>query len=190
MNRPPRHPRSLLIVPLAITLIAGASAALASSSPSYSSASHSASPLVEKVRGATMRYKDIYVAKAEGFVQATPCVSGPNTGAMGVHFVLPSRIGGLQPVAEQPQALIYEPTSNGGGRLVGVEFIVIAGPWDTAHPGSPPALDGQLLNLVGFPNRYGLPAFYELHVWAWEQNPVGTFADWNTAVTCERQAAD
>jgi hypothetical protein len=48
-------------------------------------------------------------------------------------------------------------------------------------------LDGNLMNLVGFPNRFGLPAFYELHVWAWEDNPKGNFSDWNTHVTCEKQ---
>jgi hypothetical protein len=44
------------------------------------------------------------------------------------------------------------------------------------------------MNLIGEPNRFGLPAFYELHVWAWEDNPKGTFADWNTHVTCDHQA--
>jgi len=110
---------------------------------------------------------------------------------MGVHFVLPARIGGGVPNAEQPQALIYEPMSNGAMRLVGVEFIVIADAWASNNPGGGvPALDGNLMNYVGAPNRYGLPAFYELHVWAWENNPKGSFADWNTLVTCDHQAAN
>jgi len=25
-------------------------------------------------------------------------------------------------------------------------------------------------------------------VWAWEDNPKGTFADWNTRVNCDQQA--
>jgi len=50
-----------------------------------------------------------------------------------------------------------------------------------------PALDGNLLNYIPFPNRYGLSAFYELHVWAWEHNPKGSYADWNTHVTCDHQ---
>jgi hypothetical protein len=29
------------------------------------------------------------------------------------------------------------------------------------------------MNLVGAPNRYGLPAFFELHVWAWEAQSHG-----------------
>jgi len=43
------------------------------------------------------------------------------------------------------------------------------------------------MNLVDEPNRYGLHAFYEMHVWAFEENPKGAFADWNTHVTCEKQ---
>src|SRR5215469_12724749 len=50
------------------------------------------SPLSAKVRHATARFIDINVALAEGWVPATPCVSGPDTGAMGVHLVLPSRL--------------------------------------------------------------------------------------------------
>lgn len=145
-------------------------------------------PLIDKVRNATARYIDLNVALAEGFVAATPCVSGPDTGAMGVHFVLPSRIsaGVLNP--RQPEALIYEPMANGAMRLVGVEYIVLESVWATQAPsGTVPALDGNLLNYIAAPNRFGLPAFYEMHVWAWESNPQGSYADWNTHVTCTHQ---
>jgi hypothetical protein len=145
------------------------------------------SPLVDKVRAATRRYKNIEVAIAEGWVPATPCVSGPNSGAMGVHYVLPERVGDAVLSADVPEALIYEPLTNGRLRLVGVEFIVLAEAWNTANPDAQPTLDGHLLNLVGEPNRYRLPAFYELHVWAWERNPNGNFADWNLLVTCDLQ---
>jgi len=146
------------------------------------------SPLVEKVRHATARFLDINVALAEGWVPATPCVSGPDTGAMGVHLVLPPRLDHVVLDGSQPQALIYEPLANGAMRLVGVEFIVKASVW-AAHnpPPAVPALEGNLLNYIGEPNRFGLPAFYELHVWAWERNPRGTLADWNTHVTCDQQ---
>jgi hypothetical protein len=154
----------------------------------HMSAAETSSPLVDKVRDGTARYTDINVAIAEGWVAATPCVSGPDTGAMGVHFVLPARIAAGVLNAEQPEALIYEPLPNGAMRLVGVEFIILASIWTTNNPGgTTPALDGNLLNYVGAPNRYGLPAFYELHVWAWQHNPKGTLADWNTVVSCEHQ---
>jgi hypothetical protein len=155
-----------------------------------SSEKKGASPLIDKVRAATARFLDVNVARAEGWVPATPCVSGPNSGAMGVHFVLPSRVPDGVLNADEPEALIYEPLRNGALRLVGVEFIVLAGDWARLHPeGGTPAVDGHLTNYVGEPNRYGLPAFYELHVWAWEHNPNGSFADWNTQVSCDNQPA-
>ena len=152
--------------------------------------SHVDSPLIRKVHYATAKYKNINVAlyKEKGWAVATPCVSGPDHGAMGIHVVHGSRIadGVLDPTA--PEALIYEPLPNGYFRLVGVEFIQLADDWAARYPnGGVPSLDGNLMNLVGSPNRYGLPAFYELHVWAWEDNPSGNFSDWNNHVTCEKQ---
>jgi hypothetical protein len=46
-------------------------------------------------------------------------------------------------------------------------------------------LEGQGFQLVGSPNRYGLAPFFELHVWAWRDNPNGAFVDWNDRVSCE-----
>ncbi len=149
--------------------------------------------LIDEVRAATARYVDINVAlheQPEPWVRGTPCVSGPNSGAMGVHYIKLSRLFDGVLSANEPEALIYEPLANGALRLVGVEFIVLADTWANLHPdGSTPALDGHLTNYVGAPNRYGLPAFYELHVWAWEHNPNGSFADWNTHVSCDNQSA-
>ena len=54
-------------------------------------------------------------------------------------------------------------------RLVGVEIITFASDWVNEVP----VLDGHLLHYVGAPNRYGIPAFYEIHVWAWRNNPDG-----------------
>ncbi|MEZ5497898.1 MAG: hypothetical protein R3E77_00575 [Steroidobacteraceae bacterium] len=145
--------------------------------------------LVEKVRQATAGYRDInYATQQEGWVQATPCVSGPDRGAMGVHLVQPARLGDGAVNANEPEALIYEPQPDGRMRLVGVEYIVFADAWAAAHPdGSTPSVDGHLMHLIGAPNRYGLPAFYELHVWAWRGNPLGSFANYNTRVTCDHQ---
>jgi len=181
---------TITLLPLALPLLTlGALTVHADTSASAVSQSKTDSgPLIDKVRAATARFKDINVAIADGFVQGTPCVSGPDTGAMGVHFVLKSRIAAGTLKAEEPEALIYEPQSDGAFRLVGVEFIVLASVWEGKNPpGSTPALDGDLLNYVSAPNRYGLPDFYEIHVWAWENNPKGRFADWNTHVSCDKQ---
>jgi hypothetical protein len=151
-----------------------------------------AAPLIEKVRIATAQYLDINAAlqaKPHPYVTATPCVSGPDTGAMGVHLVRPDLIAQGALNADEPEALIYEPMADGSMRLVGVEFIILASTWTSINPaaGAVPNVDGNLMNYIEAPNRYGLPAFYELHVWAWEHNPKGSYADWNTHVTCEHQ---
>lgn len=182
--------RSLLLAALlSLPLLATAGDQTSNETP-RASTSRGSSPLVEKVRQATARYKDISVAMAEGWMPATPCVSGPNFGAMGVHFALPARVGDGEIDGAEPELLIYEPQSNGAMRLVGVEFLVLAADWAENNPdGGAPSVDGHLMHFVGEPNRYGLPAFYELHVWAWERNPDGFFADWNRLVTCNKQTA-
>ena len=44
---------------------------------------------------------------------------------------------------------------------------------------------GQLFHLFDSPNRFNLPPFYTLHVWAWKSNPNGTFVNWNPNVSCD-----
>jgi hypothetical protein len=145
-----------------------------------------ASPeLVQVVRGATQKYTDFNAAISAGYHPVLGCVSGPDHGAMGVHFLNASLLNG-ELDATQPQALIYEPLGPGKMRLVGVEFIVDASTWQKQNAG-PPQLYQQLLQLIPSPNRYGLDTFYELHVWAWQDNPNGAFVDWNNKVTCNLQ---
>ncbi len=141
--------------------------------------------LVQTVRDATRQFIDVNAATAAGYQPFLGCVSGPDQGAMGIHYVNGALVGDGEIDASRPEALIYEPWG-GGLRLVGVEFIVDSTTW-LAHHTSAPVLEGQVFQLVNSPNRYGLPAFFELHVWAWRDNPNGAFVDWNTRVTCEGQ---
>lgn len=138
--------------------------------------------LIRIVQENTRQYADVNVATADGYGPFLGCVTGPDQGAMGIHYVNGALLNGTLDPAH-PQALIYEPT-DGKLRLVGVEFIVDQATWDAAHAGVPPILEGQSLQFVGAPNRFGIPAFYELHVWAWRDNPLGAYVDWNTKVTC------
>jgi hypothetical protein len=141
--------------------------------------------LVQTVRAATQQFVDVNAATAAGYKPFLGCITGPDMGAMGVHYVNADLVSGGQMDATQPQALIYEPTA-GGMRLVGVEFIALSVPWLAQNP-APPVLEGQSFQFIDTPNRYGLPALFELHVWAWRDNPNGAFVDWNTHVTCEKQ---
>src|SRR5271170_3853658 len=141
--------------------------------------------LVQTVRDATIQYADVNAATAAGYQPLFGCVSGPDQGAMGVHYINLALYADGTLDATRPEALIYEP-SKGGLTLVGVEYIVDAATW-LAHNNAPPMLEGQAFLLVTSPNRYGLPAFFELHVWAWRDSPNGAFVDWNTRVSCEGQ---
>lgn len=144
--------------------------------------------LVEAVRQATTRFKDLDAAKSDGYGLLHGCVSGPQEGAMGIHFVKGDLVGDGELDALRPEALIYE-ARKGRLQLVGVEYVVIAEAWDANHD-TPPTLMGQVFHYVGAPNRYRLPAFYELHVWAWKQNANGMFTDWNPRVSCEDYTAE
>jgi hypothetical protein len=141
------------------------------------------STLVEVVVRSTERYRDPAEAEAQGWASANSCVSGPEEGAMGVHFIKGAILFDGTITPEEPEALIYE-VKKGRVRLVGVEYIVVAEQWHAKNGAAPPVILGQHANLVGAPNRYGLPAFYELHVWAWRPNVKGMFVDWNPAVSC------
>jgi len=157
-----------------------------SSTPMDHSAVTQAPPeLVQVVREATQKYVDVNAAINAGYHPVLGCVSGPDHGAMGVHYLNASLLNG-EVEATQPQALIYEPLGGGRMRLVGVEFIVDAATWQKKNA-APPQLYQQLLQLIPSPNRYGLDTFYELHVWAWQDNPNGAFVDWNNKVNCNLQ---
>jgi hypothetical protein len=145
----------------------------------------SPSTLVQLVRDATRPFIDINQAIAAGYGPFLGCVSGAEEGAMGIHYVNGAFVddGILDPA--KPEALMYEMSGN-RARLLGVEFIVDAATWLAQNDNVPPVLEGQSFHYVSSPNRYALPAFYELHVWAWHDNPKGTFVDWNSRVRCDR----
>jgi hypothetical protein len=168
---------------VAIALIVLSSVALASSSSARPPAT-----LPEAVRLATAQFKDVHKAQSSGYALLHGCVSGPQDGAMGIHFANGALVGDNALDASHPEALLYEP-KDGKLQLTAVEYVVIADGWNAKHQ-APPVLMGQLFNYVSAPNRYGLPAFYELHVWAWKSNPAGVFADWNPRVSCEEYAGD
>ena len=167
-------------------LIAGAAAVVPLSAQDNGHQGHSPSQLVEDVRNFTRVYIDVNNAGPAGYGPAFGCVSGPDHGAMGIHYVNGDLVNDGKIEKETPEALIYEPVGN-KRRLVGVEYIVDATAWLKNNDNVPPQLDGQAFQLVASPNRFGLDPFFELHVWAWRDNPQGDFVDWNNNVSCEHQ---
>ena len=145
---------------------------------------HQAGELLKIVRESTERFKDVSVAEAEGYALQFGCVTGPDAGAMGLHFVNSALVNGGVLDATRPQIVIYEPRAGGGLQLIGADFLLLKDAWDKKNQG-PPQLMGQLFHLFESPNRFGLPAFYTLHVWAWKNNPNGAFVNWHPNVSCE-----
>jgi hypothetical protein len=144
---------------------------------------NNANALVKIVRQSTERFKDVSVAEAEGYALQFGCVSGDDFGAMGLHYVNGTLVKSGILDATRPQIVIYEAQPNGSLKLIGADYLLMADPWNAAHT-SPPELMGQSFHLFTSPNRFGLPAFYTLHVWAWKDNPKGAFVNWHPDVSC------
>ena len=148
--------------------------------------------LVQAVRSATEKYKNVRSVEGpgDGYELKFGCVSGGDFGAMGLHYVNFGLVDGEVDVT-QPEIILFEPTPNGGIRITGADFLVPVAAWDAAHAvppaehAAPPELMGQLFHLFDSPNRFGLDPFYTLHVWAWKDNPNGTFGNWNPDVSCD-----
>jgi hypothetical protein len=144
-----------------------------------------ANELVRVVREATARYRDVEVAKADDYALVFGCVTGPDYGAMGLHYVNGDLLNDGKLDATRPEIVIYEPLPNGRLRLIGADYLVDAKAWHAANGPATPQLFGQLLHYFGSPNRFGLEPFYTLHVWAWKDNPSGTFTNWHSTVSCD-----
>jgi hypothetical protein len=137
------------------------------------------------VQAATARFHDLDQADAAGYGKFYVCTDEAGLGAMGQHYVNGGLVTDAVLDPSAPEALMFEPTSGGGERLVGVEWIVFKPVWEAAGNSTRPTLFGRPLNLVSVPNRYGTPdPFYELHGWVWKPNPSGVHSDWNPNVSC------
>jgi len=143
------------------------------------------SALIKIVRESTARFQDVKAAEYEGYRLEFGCVSGDDFGAMGLHYVNDALVGNGMLDATRPQIVLYEAQPNGNLKLTGADYLVLAEPWDAAHPGVTPQLMGQIFHYFASPNRFGLPAFYTLHVWAWKENPKGAFVNWHPNVSCQ-----
>jgi hypothetical protein len=165
---------------LRLALLAGMLALAGSVSPALAAGPSGGQATLAAVRAATARFHDLAVAQAAGYGLFPGCFAHPE-GGMGVHYVQFSSVGDgvIDPL--KPEALVYEPLAGGGQRLVAVEYIAIAASW---HQAAPPSVLGQPLEFVTTPNEFGLPDFYELHVWLWQPNPSGMFHEWNPRVSC------
>jgi hypothetical protein len=189
--------RKRLVVALAGALLASTIAAGA--------AAAKAGPLSTQliaVRAAVARYHDINQALRDGYsIEGEPCVASP-AGMMGIHAPNLALSGDLVNDPLEPEILLYAPR-DGRYELVGVEYFQVAlantesgpQPW-FGVPGDPdqpppdgffnpaPALFGHTFDGPMAGHNPSMPWHYDLHVWVVEQNPAGTFAQFNPVISC------
>jgi len=166
-----------------------AAVAVVASTGTSDASSPAASDGTSAVRAATASYHDSAVAVKDGYgelkdAKGIACIDKTGVGGMGIHYVKGALVGDPAEKAETPELVIYEPQKNGQLRLVAAEYVVLQSAWAKAGNAAPPSLFGQEFHAVAAGNRYGLPAFYELHAWLWKHNPNGMFADYNPTVSC------
>lgn len=132
------------------------------------------------IRDAVADFHDADAALAAGYETFMDCMDAPE-GAQGQHLTNGALIEdpALDPL--RPEALLYEPTPDGGLRLVGVEYLVFQAAWQAAGHDAAPTLFGEEFHL----NTTLLDEpFYALHLWLELHNPSGLFAHWNPLVRC------
>ncbi|MGH7385973.1 MAG: hypothetical protein ACREKG_12430 [Candidatus Rokuibacteriota bacterium] len=166
---------SLAILAAALVAVAVASSALAGND------------LVKEARTATARFNSVTQAERSGYgpfpagVPLHECIMAlDDSGGMGIHWVNGNLLNDeLDELT--PEVLVYAPRPNGLLELVALEYVI----FDSAVPaGTTPTVFGEDLTLVPAGNRYEIPAFWQKHIWLYEDNEAGLFADFNPSVTC------
>ncbi len=137
---------------------------------------------LEGIRQATKKFQNLQAAKDAGYTvlvthptTAAECLSHPQEGGMGVHYLNPDLVDG-EVDGSAPEVLIYVPDAGGKPQLVAVEYVI---PFTIrSDDEKPPVLFGQ-----EFKRNYTFN-LWALHAWAWKDNPSGAFADYNPEVVC------
>ena len=185
---PARRRRSILTAAVAaglalLTLGAAHAAGHAPGSGHAHDASHAGMTQrdIAEVRGAVAKYHTPERAEAAGWELVDGldhCFDNPGVGGMGYHYIDTDQLGDptLDPL--RPEALVFVPGPQGQLRLGAVEFIVPVELWDEPDPPSVLGHDLHILQPVPGVEVWGL------HVWLFEHNPDGMFADWNPRVSC------
>jgi hypothetical protein len=168
-------------------------------------------PTLDEVRSIAEKYRDVNVAKAEGYTTDNKCMTAEMLGhpaamgTMGLHYVRRDMLGlppkpsppasgrvhgtGTQTDFRQPAMLVYEPQPDGSLQLVAVENLVFASAWHARSKG-PPTFHGRTYPLLKddpktkVDEAHGWEPHYEQHLWVFRDNPNGVYSPFNPNVTC------
>ena len=169
-------------------------------------------PTLDEVRTIAEKYRDVNVAKAEGYTTDNKCVTAEMLGhpeamgTMGLHYVRRDMLGlppkpappgsgrvsgtGTHTDFRQPSMLVYEPQPDGSLELVAVENLVFAKAWHDKSE-SAPTFHGRTWPLLKddpstkVDEAHGWEPHYEQHLWVFRDNPNGRYSPFNPLVTCK-----
>ena len=137
--------------------------------------------------------------KAPPLTAADGCISSMTEGGMGYHYTTGANLADDSVSLLDPEFLVYAPKNGprkdgeARTRLAAFEYFL---PFTPKWPAPGTAGFNRAPTLHDFSTTQGLPdvAFapttrfggWMLHIWLWENNPDGEFANWNTSVPlCE-----
>jgi hypothetical protein len=147
-------------------------------------------------------FHDVDAAQAAGYglFKMSPltaddgCISSAGEGGMGYHYTRGNNLGDDSVSLLDPEFLVYAPTNaprkdgEARTRLAAFDYFI---PYSAKWPGpenpsfkrAPTLHDfstmSDLPDIKFAPSRFGGWMF---HIWLWEHNPSGMFANWNVAV--------
>ncbi|MFI5866696.1 hypothetical protein [Streptomyces sp. NPDC051546] len=134
----------------------------------------------------TAKYADEREALKDGYLpHGTECMTNPfGVGAMGYHYVKEANWGSTDP--SKPAALLYSSEKDEHGRrtLQTVEWMSADRDQDMKTTDDRPTMFGLPFDGPMPGHWTGMPKHYDLHLWAYKENPAGRFHNWNPALTC------
>ena len=170
MHTPLNFRRSSVALTAVAALLLGGLAPSAANAQHGGTESRATHDLVKTLKKSTKDFRKVEDAMKAGYQPEGPCVEVPGLGAMGVHYVKGALVDGVvDPKA--PEVLVFMPDERGRLELVAVEFLTVG--------------LTQAPSIAGIPFEEGpFPGNHSLHAWIYEKNPSGTFAAFNSDISC------
>ena len=163
-------------------------------------------PTLTALTQSTAAFHDLATALAAGYglfsapplTAADGCISSASDGGMGYHYGRLDNLADDSVTLLDPEFLVYAPKDaprkdgEARTRLAAFDYFI---PYSAKWPGPSDANFKRAPTLHDFSTMSALPdvAFapsrfggWMFHIWLWEQNPAGMFANWNPSVPlCE-----
>lgn len=131
---------------------------------------------------------------ADPLTAADGCISDKVEGGMGYHYTRGHNLEDDMVELLDPEFLMYAPEKGpnkdgvANSKLAGFDYFI---PYSKKWPGPTEENFERAPKLHDFPSMKSLPNIefapsrfggWMVHIWLWEQNPAGMFANWNPAV--------